>query len=209
MKKWQLNRKCFAALRALGPQAASRWKYIHCGPRGVTATDTLALIRISTPAPQTGGDPEPRIFAADEALALMPKGEEVVTMPDGLPAKTTGKYTVPDHEVTIPGPKDQRFTITVSAARLVEVLKAACEVSDHTQSLVRLRFYEDYIRIDAHRDTGGQEFMALVMGTTYNGKGIPGDAPVGSVAKPASEECTEKTLVLPVYEGRVFRDGAE
>jgi hypothetical protein len=204
-KHWILNRKCFAALRAIGPSAKSCWRYIHCGPKGVTATDMVALIRVTLPAEQLGGNPEPEIFEYDQAMKLIPKGDKVVTMPEGLPAKTTGKYTVPNHDTTIPDPKDQAFTITVNAARLIDILKAAIEVSDHSQSLVRLRFYEDYIRIDAHRDAGGQEFMALVMGTDYAGNGIPGDAPVGSVTKPASEKCEEKNLVLPIYEGRVFR----
>lgn len=50
-RRWILNRKCFAALRAIGDGTDKRWNYIHVGPKGVTCTDTVSLIRISTPVP--------------------------------------------------------------------------------------------------------------------------------------------------------------
>jgi len=50
-----------------------------------------------------------------------------------------------------------------------------------SRALVRLRLYKDnFIRVDAHRDHGGQEFMGMVMGTNYAGNGIPGDAAPGT-----------------------------
>ena len=211
-RRWILNRKCFAALRAIGNAADRRWQYIHVSGKGVTCTDTVSLIRVSVAAPQLGGNPEPAIFDYGEAkkLAAGLKATEVVTMPEGLPAKTTGQYTVPNYEVTIPRPEDQTATITVDASRLIEMLKAAMEVTEHSKSLVRLRFYKDFVRIDAHRDTGGQEFLGLLMGLNYNGNGIPGDAPQGVLAHgltiKVQETTDEKHFRLPLFEGRKFRE---
>jgi hypothetical protein len=186
---------------------------MHIGPKGVTCTDTVSLIRVTLPAPQIDGDPEPAIFDYDTVREL-PRGmkpTEVVTLPEGLPAKTTGQYTVPNHDVTIPRPEDQTATITVDAERLVELLKAAMEVTEHNKHLVRLRFYKDFIRIDAHRDVGGQEFMGLLMWTNYNGNCIPGDSKkvITGTHKPTPETANDGHFKLPVYEGRKFREVEE
>jgi hypothetical protein len=130
-------------------------------------------------------------------------------MPEGLEAKTTGDYTVPNFDVGIPDPQDQMCTITINANRLIDILKGAVEVTDHSRALVRLRLYRDnFIRVDSHRDNGGQEFMGMVMGTTYDGHGIPGDAPAGTTPRVTAEteKCEEGKLKLPVFEGRKFRD---
>ncbi len=209
-RRYILNRKCFAALKAIGPGAENRWKYVHVSPKGVLCTDTVSLIRVTLPTnvfpKNTSEATEPVIFELDSAKKLQPKGEETVDMPEGMEAKTTGKYTVPNFDVGIPDPSNQTATVTVNAERLVQLLKAAMDVTEHSRNLVRLRFYKDLIRIDAHRDKGGQEFLAILMGTTYAGDCIPGDAPKGTVAKPASESVDEKTLKLPVHSGRKFRD---
>lgn len=207
--RWVLNRKAFAAMRAIRADAPDRYKYIHVGPKGITATDTTAIVRVSLP--QVVGDLlEPRIFPLEQAKKLMPKGDESVIMPEGLEAKTTGDYTVPNFDVGIPDPQDQLCTITINAKRLIDILKGAAEVTDHSQSLVRLRLYKDnFIRVDAHRDEGGQEFLGMVMGMTYDGHGIPGDAPAGTPSPKMTaetEKCEEGKLKLPVFEGRVFRD---
>ena len=149
---------------------------------------------------------ECRIFPLDQAKSLAPKGDESVSMPEGIEAKTTAKYKVPNHDVSITEPSKQAASITVNAERLVSILKAAMEVTEHSRNLVRIRLYGDQIRVDAHRDNGGQEFMGLLMGTSYNGNCIPGDPPKGTTAQPASEAADEKTLKLPVNEGRKFRD---
>ena len=209
MMNWVLNRKCFAALRALGSGTDNRWNYIHCGPKGVTATDGISLVRVSLPTDQIGGNPEPEIFPADLAKSLIPKGEATVTMPEGMPAKTTGQYIVPNYEAAIPDPKMQKFSIIVNAKRLIELLKGAVDVTEHSKSLVCLRLYGDFIRIDAHRDTCGQEFTAFMTGVNYNGDGIPGDPPKGTPSAPASEDFKEKTLVLPITGGRLFRNSTK
>jgi hypothetical protein len=212
-RRWILNRKCFAALRAIGDGTDKRWNYVHVGPKGVTCTDTVSLIRVSLPTAnginQVGVN-EPAIFDYDAMKTLSKSGFGVgqIEMPDGLPAKTTGQYTVPNHDVTIPKPEDQTATITVDAARLIELLKAAMEVTEHNKNLVRLRFYKDFIRIDAHRDVGGQEFMGLLMWMNYNGNCIPGDAKhvLAGTNKPTPETANDGHFKLPVYEGRKFRE---
>lgn len=205
-RRFILNRKCFAALKAIGPGAEDKWKYIHVSPKAVTATDTVALIRVTLPDNKVPRPETSVIFPLSQVKGLAPKGDENVTMPEGLEAKTTAKFKVPNHDVSIPEPSKQAASITVNAERLIGLLKAAMEVTEHSRNLVRLRFYGDSIRIDAHRDNGGQEFMALLMGTNYNGNCIPGDPPKGTESQPASEEADEKTLKLPVHEGRKFRD---
>ena len=211
--RWVLNRKAFAAMRAIRADAPDRYKYIHVGPKGITATDTTAIVRVSLPAtcvsPNVADLPEPRIFPLEHAKKLMPRGDDSVIMPEGLEAKTTGDYTVPNFDVGIPDPQDQMCTITINANRLIDILKGAVEVTDHSRALVRLRLYRDnFIRVDSHRDNGGQEFMGMVMGTTYDGHGIPGDAPAGTTPRVTAEteKCEEGKLKLPVFEGRVFRD---
>jgi len=211
-RRWILNRKCFAALRAIGDGTDRRWKYIHVGPKGVTCTDTVSLIRVSLPASQLAGDPKAAIFNYEQAKKLSAnlKATEVVTMPEGMPAKTTGQYTVPNHDVTIPRPEDQTATITVDAGRLIELLKAAMEVTDHNKHLVRLRFYKEFIRVDAYRDAGAQEFMGLLMWTNYNGNNIPGDSKhVTSTNQPTPETAEDGHFKLPLYEGRRFREVEE
>jgi hypothetical protein len=211
--RWVLNRKAFAAMRAIRADAPDRYKYIHVGPKGITATDTTAIVRVSLPAtcvsPNVADLPEPRIFPLEHAKKLMPRGDDSVIMPEGLEAKTTGDYTVPNFDVGIPDPQDQMCTITINANRLIDILKGAVEVTDHSRALVRLRLYRDnFIRVDSHRDNGGQEFMGMVMGTTYDGHGIPGDAPAGTTPRVTAEteKCEEGKLKLPVFEGRKFRD---
>jgi len=211
-RRWILNRKCFAALRAIGDGTDKRWNYIHVGPKGVTCTDTVSLIRVTLPDQQQGVNTvaEPAIFDFETAkkMSVGTKADGTVTMPEGLPAKTTGQFTVPNHDVTIPKPEDQTATITVDAKRLIELLKAAMEVTEHNKNLVRLRFYKDFIRIDAHRDVGGQEFLGLLMWTNYNGNCIPGDTKnvITGTNKPTPETANEGHFKLPVYEGRKFRE---
>jgi hypothetical protein len=209
-RRWILNKKAFAALRAIGGGTEKRWKYIHVGPKGVTATDTVSLIRVSLPSQTTLSTDTPVIFEYDEALTISKrlKANQTTEMPAGLPAKTTGAYTVPNHDMTIPVPEDQTATITVDAARLIELLKAAMEVTEHNKNLVRLRFYKEFIRIDSHRDIGGQEFLGLLMWTNYNGNNIPGDMKPGATMNQtgALESTEDGHFKMPVFEGRKFRE---
>lgn len=184
--------------------------YVYVGLKGVTATDTVSLIRVTLPSQEFNKFetlPEPAIFeyGAIKKLAATLGRKEVIEMPEGLPAKTTGTFVVPNYEMTIPKPDDQTASIVVDANRLVELLKAAIEVTEHNKNLVSLRFYKDFIRIDAHRDIGGQEFLGLMMGTNYSGDGIPGDAK-NPTHKSAPETVDDGHFKLPVFEGRKFRE---
>ena len=218
-RRFMLNRKCWAVMRAIddiadGPQhqlsSEARWKYVHVSSKGVTATDTISLIRITLPYTTLPTPTQAAVFDYETMQNFLPKMEnDFVTMPPGEEAKTSGKYLVPNHEDTIPLPKNQTAVITVNAARLVKILQAAIEVTEHSRNLVRLRVYPDCIRIDAHRDHGGQEFLGVLAGTKYTGNCIPGDIPPGVMPSPASEKAVEKTLHLPLKEGRKFRDVKE
>ncbi len=211
-RRYLLNRKCWAVLQAIdniginAHPSEARWRYVLVSAKGVTATDTVSLIRITLPYTALPIPERATIFGYDTmaALAPPPEGDGTVMMPEGEEAKTSGKYIVPNHEASIPSPKGQVATITVNAARLVKLLQAAMEVTEHSRNLVRLRLYKDCLRIDAHRDHGGQEFLGLLMGTSYTGNCIPGDPPVGTV--PVNESTYEKSLKLPLTEGRKFRD---
>jgi hypothetical protein len=218
-RRFLLNRKCWAVLQAIdeiGPKAhpsEARWRYVLVSSKGVIATDTVSLIRVTLPYTATPIPEQPAIFDYDTMESLRPKDTDnplnplgdFVVMPEGEEAKTSGKYIVPNHEASIPTPKSQIAVITVNAARLIRLLQAAMDVTEHSRNLVRLRLYKDCIRIDSHRDHGGQEFLGLLMGTSYNGNCIPGDVLAGAPAY-TSEMVTEKSLKLPLTEGRKFRD---
>src|ERR1019366_5998154 len=92
-RRYILNRKCFAALKAIGPGAESRWKYVHVSPKGVTCTDEVSLARVTLPESELNPT-DPVIFDLDTAKKLCPKNDDGISMPEGMEAKTSGKYTV-------------------------------------------------------------------------------------------------------------------
>jgi hypothetical protein len=208
-RRYILNKKCFAATRALGKgrDGDKHWDYMYVSPKGVICTDRMALIQISLP-PQPNPPTTPQVFTSDIFEPLRPKtNEELVTMPEGAEAKCDGNLQVPNFNAAIPKPETQIATITVTAKHLIDILKAACEVTDHARYLVRLRICGDgnkkQLRVDVHRDDGGQDMIGVVMGTVYTGENIPGD-PAGSNPHPV-EAYDEKKLTLPLTEGRKFR----
>ena len=72
-RRWLLNKKTFSVLRALGPGADDQWKYIYVGPKGVTATDTITLIRVSLPKISPSSQPTTAtIFDAATFNKFMP-----------------------------------------------------------------------------------------------------------------------------------------
>lgn len=198
---FKLNRKNFAATRVMGE---GRFEYAYVDSKGMIVTDTTSIIRVTLPAQDALT--EPCIFTKKQLDEYRPKSAaDIVTMPDGLPAKTTGQYSVPNLEAAIVDSSKQTAVIAVNAKQLIELLKAAVDVTDHSRSLVRLRVCGGQLRIDAHRDQGGQEFTGVLVGISYNGNCIPGD-PAGTVqAYEPSEAFDEKTLTLPNTEGRKFR----
>lgn len=213
--RYVLNKKTFAATRVMprGKDADPKWQYIHVSPTGVICTDTSSIIRVSLPH-QPAMPSHTQVFTPDMFEDLIPKsGDATVEMPEGLEAKSNGKIAVPNFNTAIPGPSTQVASITLSAKSLIEVLKAACEVTDHARQLVRLRLCGEgknqQLRIDAHRDEDGQEFVGVMMGTVYLGDKIPGDLPKDATmaaAASVSEAFDEKKLSLPLSEGRKFRD---
>lgn len=213
-RRYVLNRKCFAAARALGrgKDADPKWQFLFVSPKGVIATDKTAVIRVSLPVqPQDETPLSPQVFTREMFEPVAPKtADELVTMPEGLEAKSTGTLSIPNFNSAIPEPSAQVASITVTAKHLIEVLKAACEVTEHSRYLVTLRICGDgnksqTLRVDAHRDEDGQEFCAAVMGTFYTGSNIPGEPQAGD--KNVVEHVEERKLNLPLTEGRKFRHG--
>jgi hypothetical protein len=206
-RRYVLNKKAFAATRVMGKD--SKWAYIHVSPKGVICTDARALIRITLPCtPKSEMPTSARVFTKAMIENLRPKtADDLVTLPEGLEAKSNGCFTVPDFTVGIPDANKQHASIAIDAKMLINLLKAACEVSDHSRNLVRLRLCgtkPPVLRIDAHRDEGGQEFTGVLMGITYNGACIPGDA-IEDSHQHKSEDVDQKKLTLPLLEGRKFR----
>jgi hypothetical protein len=131
-----------------------------------------------------------------------------VVMPEGLEPKSNGKISVPNFSKAIPDPNTQVANMTVNAQALIDILKVACEVTDHSRFLVKLRICgsgkNQVLRIDAHRDAGAQEMVGVLMGTVYEGVSIPGDHTGTPVS--LTEYAEERKLVLPLTAGRRFRE---
>lgn len=212
-KKITLNKKAFAATRALGkgPDHDKRWDYMHVSKNGVICTDTSSLIRVSLPDDQK--PTQAQIFALETLDEIRPKtGAETVTMPEGLEAKSSGQFSVPNFDCAIPPTSAEVANITITAKALIDLLKAATEVTDHSLKLVRLRICQvgkaPMLRIDAHREEGAQEFCGVLMGTIYEGVCIPGDKKKGEATETVApnEDIDEAKLNLPLVDGRKFRD---
>jgi hypothetical protein len=207
-RRFILNKKCFAALRAIGE---GKFEYAFVGPKGILCTDTTSIIRVTLPtrskATPTGNmfaPTEPQVFPKAVFDKIVPETqEEFVELPEGLEAKTSGRFTVPNLEQGIVDSNKQTASITVNAKSLIKLLQAAIEVTDHSRSLVKLRFCGNSLRIDAHRMENDQEFCGVLMGIQYNGSCMPGE-PDGKT-NTTNEYYEEKRLPLPSTEGRKFR----
>jgi hypothetical protein len=199
-RRFILNKKCFAALHAMGED---KFEYAFVGPKGILCTDTTSIIRVTLPKGQNTTLHEPVIYTKDTLSKIKPEDEESVSLPEGLEAKTSGRFTVPNLEQGIVDSNKQTASIVVNAKSLINLLKAAIEVTDHSRSLVKLRFCGNSLRIDAHRMENDQEFTGVLMGITYSGSCIPGE-PDGKTPT-TNEYYEEKRLPLPSTEGRKFR----
>ena len=204
-RRFILNRKCFAALRAMGKD---RWEYLYCSPKGVIATDTTSLIRVTLPKYPVDVNPiEAVVFSRkvveERANTLTENKVSSIEMPAGEEAKS-GKYSVPDLEAGIVSADKQTASITINAKSLINLLEAACEVTEHSRSLVKLRFCGNSLRIDSHRLEGEQEFTGILMDVSYSGNMIPGDPKNNTNAQP-TETIDERKLSLPETSGRKFR----
>ena len=214
-RRYVLNRKALAATRVMGkgPHHDSKWDYIHVSAKGVICTDSISLVKIDIPA-QANVPGSAQVFTkamldgVDEKHANLPGGLEGIAMPEGLEAKSNNKISVPNFSKAIPDPNTQVASMTVNAKALIDILKVASDVTDHSRFLVKIRICgsgkNQVLRIDAHRDAGAQEMVGVLMGTVYEGNSIPGN-PTGAVV-PMVEYTEERKLVLPMIEGRRFRD---
>lgn len=214
-RRYHLNKKCFAATRAWGTASDhdTKWDYMQVGPDGVIVTNCVKFMKIDLP-PQTNAPTSPRIFskATIEKLRKDFEGDDdtLVELPEGMEAKSNGTYSVPNFQHAIPAPDKEIAHITVTAKDLLELLKSACDVTDHTRFLIRLRIMQvgknPQLRIDAHKDDDGQAFVANLMGTHYTGINIPGDKSTDVFpVEMQSEQIDEAKLELPLTEGRKFR----
>jgi hypothetical protein len=206
-RRYVLNRKCWAVLNVIGD---GKFEYVYVSPKGILCTNTTSIIRVSLPtrpSPEsiTKNQPtEPKIFTKEMLDKLRPEtNDKLVELPEGLEAKTSGRFTVPNFEQGIVDSNKQTANITVNAKSLIKLLQAACEVTDHSRSLIKLRFCGNSLRIDAHRMENDQEFTGVLMGISYNGSCIPGE-PDGKT-QVTNEYYEEKRLPMPVTEGRKFR----
>jgi hypothetical protein len=180
-----------------------RWAYMYCSPKGVLCTDTTSLIRVTLPKYPVDVNPTtPVIFESKDVLERLKENVTSYEMPAGEEAKS-GKYSVPNLEAGIVGTEKQTASITISAKALINLLEAACEVTEHSRSLIKLRLCDNALRIDTHRNEGEQEFTGILMGLSYQGNMIPGD-PVNKTFTP-TETVNERTLNLPETQGRKFR----
>lgn len=213
-RRYTLNRKCFAATRALHRGVpAPHWDVMHVTPQGVFCTDTRTIIRVTLPE-QIEAPTQPQVFSREMFESFFPSsGQFPVVLP---PSAASGGLT-PNFSQAIPGPEKEIASVTLNAASLIDALKACCDVSDHKKHLVRLRVCKTnmdgvtQLRIDAHRDKGAQEITVATMSLTYDGVNIPGDAPKAphsgfAPAPPVSEAVIEAKLLLPMVSGRKFRD---
>ena len=214
-RRYILNRKALAVTRVMGkgPNHDAKWDYIHVSSKGVICTDSISLVKIDLPD-QANPPTAPQVFTkemldgVDKKHVNGPNGLDGITMPEGLEAKSNGKISVPNFSKAIPDPNTQVASMTVNAKALIGILKVACEVTDHARFLVKLRICgsgkNQVLRIDAHRDAGAQEMVGVLMGTVYEGTSIPGNH-TGAVI-PMVEYTEERKLVLPLVEGRRFRE---
>lgn len=225
-RRYKLNRKCFAVTRALStePQHDEKWDYVYVGNGYVCCTNTTKFLRVSTPQPGNNSagltgtvfhDPQPTvpcIFPRQVIDEMRRKchGDNVVEMPEGLPAISNGKYSVPNFEYAVPKPEYEENCITITLKDLIDVCQTLVEVTDHDRKIGRLRICKigpkPLLRIDCHHDEGGQECTAIIMGTKYDGVNITGDRPE-NVPPPEkqSEKFVEESIELPMETGRKFR----
>ena len=211
-RRYQINRKALAATRAWGTGDHDvKWDYMYVGPDGCIVTNCTKFIKVDLPR-QENAPTAPRIFprAVIEKVRKELSGDDSVTLPEGLEAKSNGTYSVPKFDHAVPSPEKEVANITVTAKDLIDLLKAAAEVTDHTRYLVRLRIMQvgknPQLRIDAHRDDDGQAFVGNLMGTHYSGINIPGDKPENiPPLDQQTEKIDEAKLDLPLDSGRKFR----
>lgn len=209
--RYTVNGKNLAVGRLMprGKNADSRLKHVVVNKDGMTAFHPNGIVRVSLPAGVA--QPTSPILVPQETVdrwRLTP--DERMDIPEDVtePGVTSPDYLVPSVKNIIPDPDLQFATATVNGELLLKMLKVACEVCEDGEKAIKLRFYpnESKLRIDAYRQPGQQEFVAVLTELDYAGDYIPGDkssdAPKVEVAE---KKPTPKGLALKTDTGRKFR----
>lgn len=216
--KYRINKKCLAVARIMPrgkvDDQSQRLKYLHIGPKGVTALQPDAMCRVSLPAGNTETLPvilpEDRVDdlrkRTDAFAGPISKYEPEVEVDGVLPAATSPDHLVPKVDDYIPDPSKQAASITVNGQLLLKMLKVVTEVSEDSNRTLRLRVCPEdgVLRIDTYRQPGEQEFVGVIREMEYNGDFIPGDRP-SNAPKVVEEKPKVQSFVLKVEEGRKFR----
>lgn len=225
-RRYKLNRKALAVTRALSnePGHDAKWDYIYVGPDYVCCTNTTKFLRVSTPQPGNNSeglkgtvfhDPQPTVpvifpRAVVDEMRKKCHGDNVIEMPEGLPAVSNGTFSVPNFSYAVPKPEFEENSICVTGKDLIDLVQTMNEVTEHSRYILKLRICKigpkPLLRIDTHHDDGGQECTGILMGTKYDGVNISGDRPENV---PPPEKQTEKfdeaKIELPMETGRKFR----
>lgn len=207
---FRINGKNLSITRLIprGKNGESRLKYLHVSTKGTAVIDKHVVARVTLPE-ETISTGTPMLLTQDQlgTLGHIPaESTELVELPQGRPAITGPEYLVPKIDNLIPDPDEQSASFTVNAEVLLKVLKVACEVTDDADKTIRLRICPEKkcLRIDAFRQPGKQEFVAVVRSIEYGGGNIPGDK--SSDAPPVEEvPPVQGTLMLKASSGRRFR----
>lgn len=206
---YKLNRKNFAATRIMPSDPSNKYAYLHVSNKGTVCLDGFRMVRVSLPDQEGGAPSNAAIFTPDivEQKRTDESGKDV-TMPDGLPAKSTGTHSVPIFDNAMPDPSQMGQSIILDGRALIELLKVACDVTDHARNLVRLSIQKSggILRIDTHRVEGDQEFCGIQVAVQYKGNNIPGLPQAGEEKTLGGESIDAKNLSLPLFEGRKFRE---
>lgn len=211
---YRVNGKNLAVGRLMprGKTADKRLKYIHVGPKGTSVVTPNVVARVSLPEVHYTSLNPPAIIPQEQIDAmprLAPESEDIVELPEGLPACSQPQYLVPQVDKCFPEPQHQTAEFTCNADLLRKLLTVACEVSRDSDKVVRLRICGEYntLRIDNYRQPGDQEFCGVLKGIEYVGDYIPGEAP--SDTPKVEKKPVQKVIALKASTGRRFRGAGE
>lgn len=212
---YRLTKKNFAVTRAMprGADGNKRLKYMRVDRKGTTVADGQMIARVSLPLGEQPSTPViyPKAvvekIAADNRTELNCAGQ--VLMDGELPASTTADHSVPDLERLIPGPADQLAEFVCDGEELLILLKAALDVSEDADRVVKLRICNKAglgkaLRIDTLTFPGQQSFLGVVKAMQYDGPHIGGEADDTTNFK-SMDKAVKTPMPLIVSNGRKFR----
>ena len=204
----KVNGKNLAVTRMMqrGKAGDARLKYMHVSPKGTTVFGPSYMVRVSLPEVDTVTPSAIYPHAQIENFRKQGMPIEPVELPKGQPAVTSPEFTVPRTDTIVPNASDTTCTFTCNAELLREMLQIVCDVCEDRFKTVRLRICKNkgVLRVDAHANTGKQEFLGVLREIDYSGPYIPGDANVTDEPQ-AEVKPKEKYLMMKVTTGRKFR----